>query len=417
MNSLDNRHDHTHERAGNPRFVIVVSHPIQYYAPFYRALTTHTRMNVHAIFASRIGLRALTDRDMGVAIAWKTDLLGGYSHEFLPEAETITHSGFWNVDNPSVVHALNRAKPDVVLLHGYSNLTTLRALAWCRANGVPVLMISDSSLHIGTAPTARVAKAAFLPMLFAQYAGFLSIGDANDKYLRAFGVPVSKIFRVPNMVDDGFWSVREHRSATRDAQRARLGLTEHDCAFLFVGKLIPRKRPADIIVSLSKLKTRGVARHPVALFAGSGELMAPLQAAAASHGVDVRFLGFVNIDELPSIYCSADALVHPAEIETFGMIVLEAAILGLPLVLSDRVGAIGPTSIARPDENSLIYACGDIDALADAMGRVANDQTLTERLCERSLAISEELDWRRSVSGTLAAVDASLGRSGRRAWA
>ena len=352
----------------------------------------------------------MLDLEMGVDVAWRTDLLAGYSHEFLPEADRIAHTGFREINNPSVAGALARANPDVVLLHGYTNLTTLRALAWCRLNGVPTLMISDSSLHSGTAPAVRAAKAALLPLVFAQFSAFLAIGDANEAYLKTYGVAKEKLFRVPNMVDEGFWSFRDKRSATRAEKRAALGLGDDVAAFLFVGKFISRKRPADLIAALARLRSRALLRKPVALFAGAGEQRDMLISAAAEAGVDARFLGFVNLDELPALYCAADALVHPAEIETFGVIVLEAAILGLPLILSDRVGALGPSSIARANENALVYPCGDVSALAEAIAQIASDRAIAGLLGARSLAISRDLDWSMSVGGTLAAVRSCLNR-------
>jgi glycosyltransferase involved in cell wall biosynthesis len=392
------------------RFAVVVSHPIQYYAPYYRALAAHTDMDVHAIFCSRIGLNRTLDPEMGVELSWKTDLLAGYGHEFLPEAERITRTGVRDMNNPSVGAALARRKPNIVLVHGYNQMTNWRTIAWCRRHGVPLLMISDSSLHNETPSWAKVAKRLVLPHIFAQFNAFLAIGDANQRYLETFGVPPERIFRVPNMVDEGFWAFRERRREERAACRARIRVTEDELAVLFVGKLIARKRPADLIEALGRLAAGAPTRRKVRLLlAGDGEERAALEAAAQAKNLPVTFLGFVNIDELPGIYCAADILAHPAEKETFGVIVLEAAILGLPLVLSDRVGAIGPTSIARPGENALIHACGDVDGLAEVLRRLVDEPGTAARLGRRSLEISEELG-RMSVANTVAAVEYCLGR-------
>jgi glycosyltransferase involved in cell wall biosynthesis len=385
------------------KFRVVVSHPIQYYAPFYRALAAHSGMQVKAFFASRIGLDAKRDVEMGVDISWKTDLLAGYESAFLPDGGAITTTAFNELDNPSVSEVLDQDRPDIVLLHGYANRTSLRALWWCRKNRVPALMISDSSLHIGTSLINRLGKRLVLPFLLAQYGGFLSIGDANRRYLQAYGVAGHKIFSVPNMVDEGFWTFRESRAETRQDRREQLGLDDGDFAVLFVGKFIKRKRPGDLIDALARLKGRDTGRKIVVYFAGGGALEPDMRAAAEAAGVDARFLGFVNIDELPAIYCAMDALGHPAELETFGVIVLEAAILGLPLILGHKVGAIGPTSIARQDENALVHRSGDVEGLAAALARLAGDRDLCARMGQASLDISRALDWRTSVRGTIGA--------------
>ena len=101
-------------------------------------------------------------------------------------------------------------------------------------------------------------------------------------------------------------------------------------------------------------------------------------------------------------------LAHPAEVETFGVIVIEAAILGLPLVLSDRVGAIGPTSIARPGENALVHHCADVQAIAQILNRLANEPENLSRLAAASLRIADELDAELAVCGTLKAIDYCL---------
>lgn len=390
------------------RLAVVVSHPIQYYAPFYRALAQSGGVDLRVFFASRMGLDATFDPGMGVALAWKMDLLGGYEHTFLPEAAEITSSAFRALDNPSVTAALAAFAPDAVLIHGYTQMTMLRALAWCRRRRIPALMISDSSLHSATSLPKRLAKRALLPLVLGQFSAFLSIGDANRTYLTTFGVPAARIFRVPNMVDEGFWAIRRRRAAERARVRGTLGIAENELVVLFVGKLIPRKRPGDLLDALERLRSAG-GQPIVALFAGDGALKGELERKAAEAGLPARFLGFVNVDALPSLYTAADALVHPAEVETFGVIVLEAAILGLPLVLSDRVGALGPTSIARPGENALVHRCGDPGALAAALDRLAREPDMRARLGTASLRISEEHDGRASVAGTLAALDHCLG--------
>ena len=392
-----------------PRLAVVVSHAIPYYAPLYRALVKHGGIDVRVFFASRIGLNATHDPGMGLDIVWKTDLLAGYEHEFLPGADAITATSFNSIDNPRVGEALAAFAPDVILIHGYVQKTPLKALAWARRRGVPAMMISDSSLHAGTSASMQLAKRMVLLLILRQFSAMLSIGDANQKYLETYGVPRSRIFRVPNMVDEGFWAFREKRAAVRQRVRAELGLVDNDLAVLFVGKLIPRKRPGDIVEALLELARRQPgARTVKALFAGDGVQRAELEQRAAAAGVPARFLGFVNIDTLPGYYCAADVLAHPAEIEAFGVIVLEAAILGLPLVLSERVGALGPTSIARAGENVFVHPCADIPALADALQRLAREPVTLARMAAASLRISEELDWRMVVAGTQAAIDYCL---------
>ena len=122
------------------RVAIVVSHPIQHFVHLYRGLAADPAIELKVFFASSLGLKPYFDRDMGVEIQWETDLLGGYVSEFLPGADDIRSVGLRAIDNPGVAAALAAFDPAVVQIHGYAQLTLLRALLWCRWRGVPALL-------------------------------------------------------------------------------------------------------------------------------------------------------------------------------------------------------------------------------------------------------------------------------------
>src|SRR5262249_2265896 len=65
------------------RFVVVATHPIQYYAPLYRALATSPAIDIHVIFCSRAGLETYFDVGFGRELHWKNDLVSGYPCSFL----------------------------------------------------------------------------------------------------------------------------------------------------------------------------------------------------------------------------------------------------------------------------------------------------------------------------------------------
>ncbi|PIB92151.1 glycosyltransferase family 4 protein [Caulobacter sp. FWC2] len=374
------------------RVAIVVSHPIQYFAPLYRALAATPQLQLLVLFSSRIGLDHHLDPAMGVAMAWKTDLTSGYPHRFLAGAEGIAHAGFLALNNVDVGRRLAEHDPDVVILHGYASLTNLKALAWAKLRRRPVILASDASIDAaGLAP--RVVKR----RLLALFSAFLTLGDRAEAFLAARGAPRERLFRAPAMLDEGFWRVRDAGPAHRALARKRLGLADGDTAVLCVGKLYAGKRVGDVIAALARLPD-----PPILIVAGDGAERATLEAQAVRAGVGARFLGFVNIDALPDVYAAADALIHAAELEQYGMVLLEAAVLGLPLVVSDRVGAVGATAIAQPDRNALVFSCGDIAALAAAIDKVRDPRTAA-RLGEASLAISQAHRGPATVAAVMAA--------------
>jgi glycosyltransferase involved in cell wall biosynthesis len=73
-----------------------------------------------------------------------------------------------------------------------------------------------------------------------------------------------------------------------------------------------------------------------------------------------------------------DILVHASTIpEPFGMVVIEGMALGLPVVVPDRGG---PSEVVSADHDGVTYRLGDVDSLAAALTRVANDADGRQRL-------------------------------------
>jgi glycosyltransferase involved in cell wall biosynthesis len=372
------------------RLAVVVSHPIQYYAPLWRALARAPGIDLHVIFATRIGLDKTFDAEMKTDVAWATDLTGGYRHEFLPEAARFPRTGF-HVDNPSVGAALTRFKPDAVLLHGYGSRTLLRALVWCKRHGARTLLTADSSGGVASGGWRGRLRHAALPWLLARYDALLTMGDRSEDYFAALGVPRARMFRLPTMMDEAFWRARRERAELRARTRAALGIESQAFVVLAAAKLSPRKRIGDLVAA---------ARGMTLLIAGEGEEGERLRAEA---GPETRFLGFVNIDALPALYAAADVFVHPAQSEPYGMVLVEAAIVGLPLVATQETGAVGPTAIARPGVNVLVYRAGDVAALAAHLAQLRDDSALRDAMTRESLMLSLVHEGASSVAAVLAA--------------
>jgi glycosyltransferase involved in cell wall biosynthesis len=383
------------------RFAIVVSHPIQHYVHLFRAVSQLKGLQTKVFFCTRLGVEPYRDREMQTEIKWAGDLLAGYDHEFLPDGDTIKGTTFREVDNPSVTTALAGFKPEVVMQYGYTQFTQLRALAWCRLHGIPSLMVGDSENKRARTGLRSVARAAVLRVLLRQYAGFLTVSDRNRGFYRDFAIPESRLFRVPFTLDESaYLEARAHRDVHRREIRNRYGIADDAFVFLNVGKLSGYKRASDVVASVATVAQRtDLPRRPHVLICGDGaEREALVEQIRESHA-PATVAGFVNIDELPKYYAAADVLVHASEIENYGHICAESAAIGLPMILSDQVGAIGPTSVARPDVNALIYPCGDRAALTNAMLRLMQDDDLFRRMAQGSLEAHADNNLSASLKG------------------
>lgn len=380
------------------RLAIVVSHPIQHFVSFYRALARHDDLNLHVLFGAPIGVKPYYDEEMRSKIAWNMDMLSGYSHEFLNPREGLSVS-FRSINSPKIGERLAAFGPDAVIVYGYSQMNALRALLWGRRNRVPIIMISDSERLQHRAGWKTTVKESLLPHLFRRCSAFLSVGDRNEEYYRHYGAQPVAIFRSPFTIDeDRFRAAASDRNALRHAAREELGIPDDATVLTFVGKLSPRKRPGDLVRALKILKERGQSQYH-ALFLGNGELFDQLSQEAIGAELPATFAGFVNVDRLPKLYAASDVLVHPSELDPHPLICSEAACMGLPMILSDLIGAVGTTDIAREGENAIVFECGDVASLADAVMSLGEDDRRRKAMASRSKEIFDELDMRCSVAG------------------
>ncbi len=132
------------------------------------------------------------------------------------------------------------------------------------------------------------------------------------------------------------------------------------------------------------------------VFGGDGPARDDLATRASEVDGDVRFLGFLDREELPAFYAALSVFVLPSPVETQGLVALEANACGTPAVGADA-GALVDTVDAG--ETGYRFDPGDPDSLADAVR-----QTLAERehLRERCLERRPETGVERAVDRLLA---------------
>lgn len=157
-------------------------------------------------------------------------------------------------------------------------------------------------------------------------------------------------------------------SQTRSAVKAELGLPENCRLVGVVGRLCRQKAQDVFLKAAAKLARI----YPDVLFLLAGapdepEMLLQLkaQADALDIGHKVRFLGY--LEDIPKIYSILDILVMPSRWEGFGLALVEAMAMGLPIVATD-VGGI--PEVVVPNETALIIPPENAELIAQAVGRL-----------------------------------------------
>lgn len=171
----------------------------------------------------------------------------------------------------------------------------------------------------------------------------------------------------------------------RQAARRRFGLRDEDVAVGFVGQFIDRKNPLLLIDAISRLPD---AKRVHCLFAGDGRLRAEMESRISAHGLSnrCRLVGFQ--DDVRPFLNAIDVLALPSRQESFGLVLVEAAHYGKPVV---ACRSQGPTEIVVDGETGFLTPQDDAQALAAALQRLSESQSLRLRLGAAGRRRAQEL--------------------------
>jgi glycosyltransferase involved in cell wall biosynthesis len=350
------------------RLAVVASHPIQYQAPWFRALARVVDLDV--FYAHRQDAAGQAAAGFGVAFDWDVSLLDGYRHHWLANvAARPDVSRFGGCDTPDLAGRLAEGRFDACLVSGWYLKTYVQAIRACWHHRIPILVRGDSQLKTPRSRTKAAVK--YLPYrwFLNRVDAHLYVGAANRAYLRAYGVPDTRLFFAPHFVDNAFFArgaAQARRDGSREALRREQGIPANATVFLFVGKLIDKKRPLDFVDALAAVAEARQA--PVyGLMVGAGPLADRVAARVGDTRAPVRLAGFRNQAALPAWYAAGDAIVLPSGGgETWGLVVNEAMASGLPAIVSDAVGCA--EDLIAPGRTGSTFPLGDVRALAACLG-------------------------------------------------
>jgi phosphatidylinositol alpha-1,6-mannosyltransferase len=273
-----------------------------------------------------------------------------------------------------------RAEPEVVIAGGLRPLGPLagRLARSLRARLVQIHHGGDLLQTARRWRRHRIGRARWRRLLSAP-----DLHAVNSRYTaglaRRLGIVPERIVVVAPEVDTAHFVPAASLEARRALRRGR-GWDDDAIVTLFVGRLVERKGLEDLLVALATLP-----EQIRLVVAGPGDRGRWQQEGRRAGVADrVELLGPVDHETLPALYAAADLLVLPArdaeaeaDPETFGIVCLEAAACGLP-VLATRTGGI-PEAV--DDERSgLLVDPDDPRALAAAWRRLADDGGLRRAL-------------------------------------
>jgi glycogen synthase len=273
-------------------------------------------------------------------------------------------------------------RPNVV--HAHDWLVAHPAIALAEYFDVPLVSTihaTEAGRHSGwvSGPISRQVHAVESWLVRESDSLITCSASMSDEITELFGPGLAEIRVIRNGIDAARWPFALRQPRKGPAQ------------LLFLGRLEYEKGIHDAIAALPRIRRT----HPgtTLTIAGGGTQQQWLVAEARKHKVlkATTFVGHLDHDALIRLLHTADAAVLPSHYEPFGIVALEAAATGIPLVTSD-VGGLGEAVING--QTGMSYPPRDVARLAAAVRVVLDDPDAAQR---RAIAARERLtsdfDW------------------------
>ncbi|HEY2686517.1 MAG TPA: glycosyltransferase family 4 protein [Steroidobacteraceae bacterium] len=345
------------------KLAIVCTHPIQYYAPVFRALSGISGLDVRVFYTwSQAANAEQFDSGFGRKIAWDIPLLEGYAYQFaenVAERPGVDH--FRGLRTPTLTRDIENWGADALLVYTWNSHAHLQAMRHFKGR-LPVLFRGDSNL-IDPRPRWRAAaRRMALTWIYRHIDVAVAVGSHNRDYFAWCGIPGEHITIAPHSVDVVRFAAEDSAQLAQVRRwRDEFGISPEAPVILFAGKLQPKKNPRLLLDAFAGLEAFA---HLV--FVGDGELQDELLTLARSVP-RVHFLPFQNQSLMPAVYRLGDLFVLPSQgpEETWGLALNEAMASGRAIIASTRVGAT--PDLIEPGTTGWSFESGDLLGLRGAL--------------------------------------------------
>lgn len=213
----------------------------------------------------------------------------------------------------------------------------------------------------------------FIIWFYNQMDEVLVPSRSTQDQLIEHGLSPEKVRPLPRWVDtEAFTPARRNEKVLSSD-----GTSEYCRIFLFVGR-ISREKNLELLADAFK-DIIGAGFDASLVLVGDGPYREELEKKL--HGYPVLFTGFLQGEELATMYASSDVFVFPSTTDTFGNVVLEAQASGIPVIVSDEGG---PKELMVPGETGFVVKANGRAELSRAMAYFLYNQELSKSMGERA---------------------------------
>ncbi len=263
---------------------------------------------------------------------------------------------------------------DIVIMNGYTGEIFRHLYRLNQRYNKIIGIDSDTQLRVPVNPIKRLVKWIYLSRIFKNkhYYGLAGGTGSHKELFRHYGMSENHIFLMPMMINNEFFYQNVKKRTAK-------------FSYIFVGRIIGLKNLPLMIEAF--IQAFGDRNDVELRLVGSGDMIEYLRSKYSSNN-NIIFVGAKFGNELIIEYHNASALILPSSSEQWGLVVNEALAAGLPVIVSDQVGAAHDLVEGR--NTGFIFPYQDADKLAGYMKLLVEDRTLYREHSKNAAKLMKE---------------------------
>lgn len=295
---------------------------------------------------------------------------------------------------------LDSFHPDVVHVQ-ISDPIGLSVVSYARKNRIPIVTTEHNQPEVITDPL-KMPKMVKKPMNYLLSSYFRNRQSKSDfvtmptkQSIENLLLSSDKDFAVPVAAVSNGVDLTNFKPGKAPAQiYDKYKIPQDKPIVLYVGRVDPEKKVGTVIEAFAQALIK--VPEAVLVVVGDGVDKARLQKMVLDLEISdsVKFLGRVLPPDLYEIYKIGSVFVTASEIETQGIVLIEAAASGLPLIAVNK-GAVA--EVCLNSKNGYLCEPGDAKGIAEAMEKILLDEKKRREFSEKSVEIASEHDFEKTL--------------------